>query len=60
MPDISFVTDRVATGGDLPLHLGSDVMRDHLAKLRSAGVTHVIDNRLEWSDEQFVAVPAPT
>jgi dual specificity phosphatase 3 len=59
MPDISFVTDRVATGGDLPLHLGRDVMRDHLAELRSAGVTHVIDNRLEWSDEQFVAVHCP-
>jgi dual specificity phosphatase 3 len=59
MPDISFVTDRVATGGDLPLHLGSDVMRQHLAELRSPGVTHVIDNRLEWSDEQFVALHCP-
>jgi len=59
MANISIVTDRLATGGDLPLHLGSDVMRENLAEMQAAGVTHILDNRMEWSDEQFVARHAP-
>jgi hypothetical protein len=59
MANISLVTHQLATGGDLPLHLGSDAMRAHLTDIQAAGVTHIIDNRTEWSDQQFVAARAP-
>lgn len=59
MADINQVADRVWTGGDMPSHLGGDAMLDALAGLRAAGITHIIDNRLEWSDEDFVRQHAP-
>jgi protein-tyrosine phosphatase len=59
MANISLITDQLATGGDLPLHLGSDTMRAHLSEIQAAGVTHIIDNRIEWSDQQFVDAHAP-
>jgi dual specificity phosphatase 3 len=57
--NISRVTDRLFTGGDLPLHLGSNAMRLHLDDMQGAGITHIIDNRGEWNDEHFVATHAP-
>lgn len=49
----SFVTPYLAVGGDL------DTMRDDVAvgqldELSDAGITHVIDVRVEWSDEEWV------
>jgi dual specificity phosphatase 3 len=59
LPDISRVADRVWTGGDMPSHRGVAAMLEALADLRAAGITHIIDNRLEWSDEDFVRQHAP-
>jgi dual specificity phosphatase 3 len=59
MANISRVTDQLFTGGDLPLHLGSGAMLLHLGEMQDAGITHILDNRIEWSDEQFVATHAP-
>ena len=59
MPNISHITDQIATGGDLPLHLGAAAMLADLREIQDSGVTHILDNRLEWSDEQFVARHAP-
>jgi hypothetical protein len=59
MANISRVTDRVWTGGDLPLHLGETAMLADLEEVAQAGITHILDNRLEWSDEEFVGVHAP-
>lgn len=60
MANISRVTDQLFTGGDLPLHLGASRMLGDLTQISCAGVTHILDNRFEWSDEQFVAAHAPT
>jgi dual specificity phosphatase 3 len=59
MANISRITDHLFTGGDLPLHLGSDAMLLHLQEMQDAGITHILDNRMEWSDEAFVASHAP-
>lgn len=57
MANLNFITDRLATGGDLP----SDAVDalEHLAAWRRLGITHVVDNRLEWSDAGLVAAWAP-
>jgi protein tyrosine phosphatase (PTP) superfamily phosphohydrolase (DUF442 family) len=52
MANISFITDRLATGGDI-------TSLDDIDDLVAAGITHVIDNRLEWSDEELFAERAP-
>ena len=54
MANISLVIRQLATGGDLPLHLGADAMRVHLTEIQAAGVTHIIDNRIEWPVHQGV------
>ena len=59
MANISEVTDGVWTGGDLPLHLGSAAMLADLEDIRAAGITHIIDNRVECSDERLVRAAAP-
>ena len=59
MANISRVSDRVWTGGDLPSHLGDDAMLADLADYENAGITHILDNRAEWSDEAFVESHAP-
>ena len=59
MPDINRVAARVWTGGDLPSHLGDQAMAAEVDELRAVGITHIIDNRLEWSDEDFVRRHAP-
>ena len=55
--DFDFATDRVATGADLPFD-DTDAL-DRLAGWVAAGITHVIDNRIEANDESFVAAHAP-
>jgi dual specificity phosphatase 3 len=59
MANISKVAGRVWTGGDLPYDAGLAAMRAELAQIRAAGITAIIDNRLECSDEEFVAAHAP-
>ena len=60
MPDISRVADRIWTGADLPWERGDAAVWADLAELRRTGITHVIDCRLEWCDEEVYAVHAPT
>ncbi|TQL60932.1 protein-tyrosine phosphatase family protein [Oryzihumus leptocrescens] len=55
--NISFVTDRLAVGGDLDWR--EAVARTQLEELVGLGVSHIVDVRVEWSDEEFVAVHAP-
>lgn len=57
MANITWLTDNLYTGGDLP-PFDPDRL-DHLEQWVDAGITHVIDNRLEWSDEDLVAEQAP-
>ena len=56
---ISRVADRVWTGGDLPSHLGDVAMLADLAAIQAAGITHILDNRIECTDERFVRAHAP-
>ena len=44
--NISRIADRVWTGGDLS-SLGDEAMLADLAQIQSAGITHIIDNRIE-------------
>jgi hypothetical protein len=55
--DFDFAADRVATGADLPFDDTDAVER--LAGWVAAGITHVIDNRIEANDASFVAAHAP-
>lgn len=57
MANIDFITDRLATGGDLPADV--DLAVADLADLVDVGVTHIVDCRVEWSDEELVAALAP-
>jgi dual specificity phosphatase 3 len=57
--NISYITGRVWTGGDLPSDLGDEAMVADLAEIQKAGITDIIDNRIEWSDEEFVRAHAP-
>jgi dual specificity phosphatase 3 len=59
MADISYITGRVWTGGDLPSDLGDEAMLTDLAQIQNAGITDILDNRIEWSDEEFVRAHAP-
>ena len=59
MANISRITESVFTGGDLPLHIGRNAMIEHLRDIEDAGITHIIDNRIEWSDEAFVLENSP-
>ena len=60
MANISRITARVWTGGDLPSHLGDEAMLTDLSEIQSVGFTPIIDNRIEWSDEAFVEAHAAT
>ena len=53
----SFVTDRLAVGGDLSPR--EELALVQLEELVEHGVSHIIDVRIEWSDEAFVAEHAP-
>jgi protein-tyrosine phosphatase len=49
----SFVTPYLAVGGDIDT-TSEDLAVDQLAELGEAGITHVVDVRVEWSDEDWV------
>jgi len=49
----SFVTPYLAVGGDLET-TAEDVAGGQLGELGDAGITHVVDVRVEWSDEEWV------
>ncbi len=49
----SFVTPYLAIGGDLDTTT-EDVAVGQLGELGDAGITHVVDVRVEWSDEEWV------
>jgi hypothetical protein len=57
--NISYIANRVWTGGDLPSDLGEEAMLADLADIQAAGITDILDNRIEWSDEEFVRLHAP-
>lgn len=58
MANAAFVTPYLLIGGDLDTQDESLAGRQ-LDELVRVGVTHVIDARIEWSDEQLVAQRAP-
>ena len=49
----SFVTPYLAIGGDLET-TSEDVAVGQLGELGDAGITHVVDVRVEWNDEEWV------
>jgi dual specificity phosphatase 3 len=53
--NLDFVTPRLAIGGDLDPRLAAD----QLADLDALGITHIVDCRIEWSDEALVARQLP-
>jgi protein-tyrosine phosphatase len=57
MANLHFITDRLATGGDLPWQEADAIPA--LEEWRRLGITHVVDNRIEWTDEELVARLAP-
>ena len=57
MANISELTPGIWTGGDLPA--APDAATVDIAEWVNAGITHVVDNRIEWSDEQLVGLAAP-
>lgn len=56
--DAAFVTDRLLVGGDLD-GIDPALARAQLADLVERGVTHILDTRLEWTDQEYVARHAP-
>ena len=56
--NLHFVTPQLAVGGDLDSHDDTLALLQ-LLELTHLGVTHVVDARLEWSDERLVARRAP-
>ena len=57
LANASFVTDRLAVGGDLSPNFG--MAKRQLEELLAAGITHIVDLRDEWSDETLVKTWAP-
>lgn len=55
--NLHFVTPRLAIGGDLSPDLEKATYQ--LLELETLGVSHVIDCRVEWSDEQVFAAQSP-
>ena len=55
--NLHFVTATLAIGGDLSQD--ADLAALQLAELESLGITHVVDCRLEWSDEAVLAEHLP-
>ena len=57
MANITELIPGVWTGGDLPGATGD--ASAHIGDWVDAGITHVVDNRIEWSDEELVGRVAP-
>lgn len=57
MINLDFILPNLATGGDLPDD--PDAARAVLHEWCELGITHVIDNRIECSDEDFVNEHSP-
>lgn len=57
--DAVFVTDRLLVGGDLDTRDRGLAARQ-LSELVGAGLTHVVDARIEWSDAAWFAELAPS
>ena len=56
--DASFVTEHLLVGGDLDTR-DDQLAASQLHELTEHGVTHLLDARIEWSDERWVARLAP-
>ena len=56
--NLHFVTQQLAVGGDLDSRDDTLALLQ-LVELTHLGVTHVVDARLEWSDERLLARRAP-
>lgn len=56
--DAVFVTEQLLVGGDLDTRDGGNALAQ-LEELVGAGVTHLVDARVEWSDEQWVFAQSP-
>jgi dual specificity phosphatase 3 len=56
--DAAFVTDQLLVGGDFDTQ-DTELAVRQLTELVEAGLTHVVDARIEWSDEDWVAQLAP-
>jgi dual specificity phosphatase 3 len=54
----AFVTDQLLVGGDLDTR-DTELATSQLGELVEAGVTHVVDTRIEWDDQGWVAERAP-
>lgn len=57
--DAAFVTDHLLVGGDLDTRDG-DLAGRQLSELVEAGVTHLVDTRIEWDDLAWVAERSPS
>ena len=57
LANASFVTERLAVGGDLSPNFG--LAKRQLDELVAAGITHIADLREEWSDETLVKTWEP-
>jgi dual specificity phosphatase 3 len=56
--DAAFVTPQLLVGGDLDTR-DSALAASQLEELVRIGVTHIVDARIEWTDEHWVAETAP-
>lgn len=56
--DAAFVTPQLLVGGHLDTR-DSGLAASQLEELVRVGVTHVVDARIEWTDEHWVAETAP-
>ncbi len=56
--DAAFITPHLLVGGDLDTRDAVLATRQ-LHELLEVGVTHIVDARIEWSDEQWVGESAP-
>ncbi|MDQ3612351.1 MAG: dual specificity protein phosphatase family protein [Actinomycetota bacterium] len=56
--NIHFVAPQLAFGGDLSPH-DAELSGQQFAEIGKLGITHVVDVRIEWSDEQTFAEQAP-
>ena len=54
----AFVTRQLLVGGDLDTR-DTELAASQLGELVEAGVTHVVDARIEWNDEEWVSERAP-